>query len=49
MLELLQPYPAPMIVYNQHADAIKLVDHLQLSADQVFFEIRQDTLELNYQ
>ena len=32
-----------VIVYNQHADALALVDTLNLPESQVFIEIRQDT------
>jgi hypothetical protein len=32
-----------VIVYNQHADALALVDTLSVPQDQVFIEIRQDT------
>ena len=32
-----------VIVYNQHADALALVDTLKLPESQVFIEIRQDT------
>jgi hypothetical protein len=32
-----------IIVYNQHADALALVDTLSVPEDQVFIEIRQDT------
>ena len=32
-----------VIVYNQHADALALVDTLSVPEDQVFIEIRQDT------
>ena len=32
-----------VIVYNQHADALALVDILSVPASQVFIEIRQDT------
>ena len=32
-----------VIVYNQHADALALVDTLSVPASQVFIEIRQDT------
>ena len=32
-----------VIVYNQHADAIALVNTLNLPKSQVFIEIRQDT------
>jgi hypothetical protein len=35
--------PASIIVYNQHADAIALVDSFEVSAAQIFIEIRQDT------
>ena len=31
------------LVYNQQVDALALVEGLQLSADQVLIEIRQDT------
>lgn len=43
LLELLEKNPAAMIVYNQHADAIKLINQLQNPTNQVFIEIRQDT------
>jgi hypothetical protein len=32
-----------VIVYNQHADALALIDTLKLPESQVFIEIRQDT------
>jgi hypothetical protein len=32
-----------IIVYNQHADAIALVDGLEVAPAQIFIEIRQDT------
>ena len=32
-----------VIVYNQHADALALVNTLNLPENQVFIEIRQDT------
>jgi hypothetical protein len=32
-----------IIVYNQHADALALVDTLSVTGSQVFIEIRQDT------
>jgi hypothetical protein len=32
-----------VIVYNQHADALALVDTLNVPESQVFIEIRQDT------
>ncbi len=35
--------PAIIIVYNQHPDAIVLVDSLDTPAAQIFIEIRQDT------
>jgi hypothetical protein len=41
--ELLGLFPASMVVYNQHPDAIKLVQQLQLPDAQVFVEISQDT------
>ena len=31
------------LVYNQQAEALALVDELQLSAEQVLIEVRQDT------
>ena len=40
--EFLQKNPAGIIVYNQQADAMNLISHLKLPADQVFIEIRQD-------
>jgi len=43
LLALLERNPGAMIVYNQHADAIKLISRLQSPIDQVFIEIRQDT------
>ncbi len=43
LLELLEQNPDAMIVYNQHADAIKLINQLQCPTNQVFVEIRQDT------
>jgi len=43
LLELLEKNPGAMIVYNQHADAIKLINQLQSPTNQVFIEIRQDT------
>jgi hypothetical protein len=43
LLELLENNPGAMIVYNQHADAINLINQLQRLTDQVFIEIRQDT------
>jgi hypothetical protein len=35
--------PQAMIVYNQQADAIALVEALEVTPAQVFIEIRQDT------
>ncbi len=35
--------PEAIIVYNQHADAIALVDSLDTPTTQIFIEIRQDT------
>jgi hypothetical protein len=32
-----------IIVYNQHADAIALIDGLNTTESQIFIEIRQDT------
>lgn len=39
----LESNPETMIVYNQQADAIALVESLEVSPAQVFLEIRQDT------
>ena len=39
----LRASPETIIVYNQHADALALIDRLALPPDQVFIEIRQDT------
>ena len=35
--------PEAIIVYNQHAEALALVDGLTVPRSQVFIEIRQDT------
>ena len=35
--------PEAIIVYNQHAEALALVEKLTLAASQIFIEIRQDT------
>ena len=35
--------PEAMIVYNQQADAITLVESLRVSPAQIFIEVRQDT------
>ncbi len=35
--------PETIIVYNQHAEALALVDELTVPRSQVFIEIRQDT------
>ena len=43
LLELLEQNPDAMIVYNQHADAINLMNNLPSPTDRVFIEIRQDT------
>ncbi len=40
---LLDEYLDAIIVYNQHQDAIRLIEDLQTSPTQVFIEIRQDT------
>ena len=39
----LKANPGAFIVYNQHADAVALIDQLTMGADQVLIEIRQDT------
>jgi hypothetical protein len=35
--------PQAIIVYNQHADALALVQNLNTPATQIYIEIRQDT------
>lgn len=35
--------PESIIVYNQQADALALVDNLSVSSSQIYIEIRQDT------
>jgi len=35
--------PQAIIVYNQQADALALVDNLNVSSSQIYIEIRQDT------
>ena len=35
--------PEAIIVYNQQADALVLVDNLNVSSSQIYIEIRQDT------
>lgn len=35
--------PESIIVYNQHTEALALVDSLTVSDDQLFIEVRQDT------
>jgi hypothetical protein len=35
--------PEAIIVYNQHTDALEMVDSLKVPREQVFIEIRQDT------
>lgn len=39
----LQQSPEAIIVYNQHQDAIKWIEQISASPQQVFIEIRQDT------
>ncbi len=39
----LEADPQAMIVYNQQADAVALVESLEVTPAQVFIEIRQDT------
>jgi len=39
----LEADPRAMIVYNQQADAVALVESLEVPPAQVFIEIRQDT------
>ncbi len=41
--DLLDEYPDAIIVYNQHEDAIRLIEGLPTPPTQVFIEIRQDT------
>ncbi|TDJ27762.1 MAG: hypothetical protein E2O57_05360 [Gammaproteobacteria bacterium] len=43
MNELLDQNPKAIIVYNQHPQTSQLIDQLQISAAQIFIEIRQDT------
>ena len=43
LLSLLDQYSQAIIVYNQHKDAIKLIDLLQMPPAQIFIEIRQET------
>jgi hypothetical protein len=40
---LLEESSEAIIVYNQHQDAIKMIEHLSVSPQQVYIEIRQDT------
>lgn len=35
--------PAAIVVYNQHDDALSLVEAFAFPADQIFIEIKQDT------
>ena len=35
--------PQAIIVYNQHPEALALVDQLRLAEDQIMIEVRQDT------
>ena len=39
----LDAHPEAIIVYNQHAEALALMDKLMVPNSQVFIEIRQDT------
>ncbi len=39
----LDAHPEAIIVYNQHADALALIDRLTVPNSQVFIEVRQDT------
>lgn len=39
----LEAHPGAIIVYNQQAEALALVDRLAVPGSQVFFEVRQDT------
>ena len=39
----LEARPEAIIVYNQHAEALALVDELSVPRSQIFIEIRQDT------
>ncbi len=41
--DLLDEYLDAIIVYNQHQDAIRLIEGLPTPPTQVFIEIRQDT------
>ena len=43
LLDQLEKNPESIIVYNQHQEAIELVNQLQLPAKQIYIEIRQDT------
>ncbi len=39
----LEANPQAIIVYNQQADAVALVENLEVPPQQIFIEIRQDT------
>lgn len=41
--QLLTQYPDSMIVYNQHPEALDLVDSLQTPSQQVVIVVRQET------
>ena len=41
--KLLDESPEAIIVYNQHQESIRLIEHLHTTAAQVCIEIRQDT------
>ena len=43
LLDQLNKNPGSIVVYNQHPNAIELIDQLKLPAEQIFIEIRQDT------
>ncbi len=43
LLDKLNKNPGSIVVYNQHPNAIELIDQLKLPAEQIFIEIRQDT------
>ncbi|MFT5218893.1 MAG: hypothetical protein ACI9LO_000781 [Planctomycetota bacterium] len=39
----LESSPAAVVVYNQHDDALSMVDAFAFPANQIYIEIRQDT------
>ena len=41
--KMLDEYPESIIVYNQHQDSVKLIEHFSASLQQIYIEIRQDT------